>query len=83
MYYNDEYYKEIDETVGFAIRETLRTGWTFIKTLGITIAMMIAYLVLTPIRIYEYISDIIEFAKLEEKNEQIRFNEWRNTGKIR
>lgn len=83
MYYNDEYYKEIDETVGFAIRKTIQTGWSFIKTFGITIAMMIVYLVMTPIRIYEYIRDVIEFAKLEEENEQIRFNEWRNTGRIR
>ena len=75
MYYNDEVYKDRDNTMNLAIRKVLITAWNFVTTLVLTIAFTIGYLVITPVRVYEYIRELVELERVSQSEEQIRFEE--------
>lgn len=75
MYYNDEFYKDMDNTMNLAIRKVLITAWNFVTTLVLTIAFTIGYLVIMPVRVYEYIRELVELERVSQSEEQIRFEE--------
>lgn len=75
MYYNDEFYKDMDNTMNLAIRKVLITAWNFVTTLVLTIAFTIGYLAITPVRVYEYIRELVELERVSQSEEQIRFEE--------
>ena len=75
MYYNDEFYKDMDNTMNLAIRKVLITAWNFVTTLVLTIAFTIGHLVITPVRVYEYIRELVELERVSQSEEQIRFEE--------
>lgn len=75
MYYNDEFYKDMDNTMNLAIRKVLITAWNFVTTLVLTIAFTIGYLVITPVRVHEYIRELVELERVSQSEEQIRFEE--------
>lgn len=75
MYYNDEFYKDMDNTMNLVIRKALITAWNFVTTLVLTIAFTIGYLVIMPVRVYEYIRELVELERVSQSEEQIRFEE--------
>lgn len=75
MYYNDEFYKDMDNTMNLVIRKVLITAWNFVTTLVLTIAFTIGYLVIMPVRVYEYIRELVELERVSQSEEQIRFEE--------
>lgn len=77
MYYDDKMYEEMDELMDWTIRETLHYTWCFVRMLLLAIILTALYIVMTPIRIYQYIREIIYLERVSQAEEQVRFDEMR------
>lgn len=77
MYYDHNFYEDLDSTMMQGIRLVANTAYTFAKTLFVTVILLAYYACMTPIRIYEYIKEEQYLARKAETDEQIRFNLWK------
>lgn len=78
MYYNRDYYEEIDSMMIDIIVSELKLITETMAGLVSTLIAAITYVViLTPVRIYEYIRECWYQTKKYEMDEQIRFQLWK------
>lgn len=77
MYYDYDFYADLDSTMMQGIRLVVNTAYTFAKTLFVTVILLAYYVLITPIRIYEYFKEEQYLARKAEMDEQIRFNLWK------
>lgn len=78
MYYNRDFYEEIDSMMINIIVSELKLITTTMAGLVSTLSAAITYVVIiTPVRIYEYIKEYRYQMKKYEMDEQIRFQLWK------
>lgn len=78
MYYNRDFYEEIDSMMINIIVSELKLITTTIAGLVSTLSAAITYVVIiTPVRIYECIKEYRYQMKKYEMDEQIRFQLWK------
>ena len=72
MFYDYDFYYELDETMKYGIKRTLHYMWMLFRTLVLTVVMGAFYIVVTPVRIYEWFKKEAYQEKLDEE----RFKIW-------
>lgn len=77
MYYDYDFYEDMDSTMIFGIKQTGHFAWKFIKTLVITIVLGAFYVVMTPVRIYDWIKEEEYLEQKAERDEELRFKLWK------
>lgn len=78
MYYNYDFYEEIDSKMFGTIVSELQLIAATMAGLVLTLIAAILYVVIiTPIRVYEYIKEYRYQTKKYETDEQIRFQLWK------
>lgn len=78
MYYNYDFYEEIDSKMfGAIVSELQLIAKTMAGLVLILIAVISYVVIITPIRIYEYIKEYRYQTKKYETDEQIRFQLWK------
>lgn len=78
MYYNRDYYEKIgSEMIGSIVSELQLIASTIAGLVLMLIAVTAYVVIVTPIRIYEYIKEYRYQTKKYETDEQIRFQLWK------
>lgn len=77
MYYDYDFYDDLDSTMMLAIRKVACNAFEFAKILAIAIVLLIYYVAAMPMRIYQFIKEERYLAKKAETDEQIRFTLWK------
>lgn len=77
MFYDYDFYEDMDSTMIYAIKQTLHFTWKFVKTLVLTIVLACFYVAMTPVRIYDWIKEENYLEKTENRDERIRFELWK------
>ena len=73
--YDSEYYAAMDRNMGIALRGTA-------ETVVSTIVAIVYYLLMQPIRLYDYICDCIATEKQSQHEEEKRFRILKRNGHI-
>lgn len=77
MFYDYNFYEEMDSTMIYGIKRTIHFAWMFAKTLVLTIVLAAFYCIMTPVRIYDWIKEENYLEKTANRDEQIRFQLWK------
>lgn len=77
MFYDYDFYEEMDSTMIYGIKRTIRFAWMFVNTLVLTIVLAAFYCIMTPVRIYDWIREENYLEKTANRDEQIRFQLWK------